>query len=702
MKLYKDYNGLWYFNSKTMPAGSCQIEWVNGSENPRIIITPVNQSSPVYYDGDCTSLQKEDKSYYGSVQDFKENCNGFFIKASASGGSTSGVSSVAGKSGDVTLTKNDVGLSNVNNTSDLDKPISTETQRILNDTVAQVRADLNDIVRAYLYIELGGNYETNYYNSSPDYIKRARTINWNGAKSGDVLTIYVNPLYQVELAFSNYARPFGTFQERTNGYLNTGDKYTVLNTCLYSYAQVERKDGAAVNIDDVNLYIYNSSDSNLAEKINNALTPYPKIFTESEKKQIYRNISILDTHIITPYNVNNMYIQGYYATASGVLVTSAIDPLVKKYISSNVEVTDGYSVSLNMNDGYLYRLFYFAENNNFIGYSDWYDNNITETGLLNNTYKIGVSFKKLDGTDFLVSNYVDAGISININSKSDGVSFSKTQVNDLIVNANSNKFCHISFDDVHALWQDLVTNQSTYTSIFSNRLLGWIKSMHDQHGIVCTLILDYIEDLSAYPVPSKFRQEFIDNLDWLKLGFQAKNNKDYRLETYANALSDYNEFSTNVFNTFGTFEIIDRVIRNNFFHSNINVANGLRDAKCGAIGFLGCDDWSYNSTNRIINCYLTSDQSTNLDKKDRYYDYINDFWIFKTDFRFEEVSTRWSNINACIADYDSLNRANEAYDLIVFTHESYFESLKEMMQTFLSWAKNKGYSFDFPMNKILR
>jgi hypothetical protein len=125
MKLYKDYNNLWYFNSRTMPSGTCQIEWVNGPESPRIIITPINQSSIVYYDGDCTKLQKEDKSYYESVQDFKENCGGFFIKASASGGSTSGVSSVAGKSGDVTLTKNDVGLSNVNNTSDLNKPIST-------------------------------------------------------------------------------------------------------------------------------------------------------------------------------------------------------------------------------------------------------------------------------------------------------------------------------------------------------------------------------------------------------------------------------------------------------------------------------------------------------------------------------------------------------------------------------------------------
>ena len=128
MKLYKDYNGLWYFNSKTMPAGSCQIEWVNGSENPRIIITPVNQTSPVYYDGNCTDLQKEDKSYYTSVQDFKENCNGFFIKSSAPGGGISGVSSVSGKTGDVTLAKSDIGLSNVDNTSDLNKPISTAVQ----------------------------------------------------------------------------------------------------------------------------------------------------------------------------------------------------------------------------------------------------------------------------------------------------------------------------------------------------------------------------------------------------------------------------------------------------------------------------------------------------------------------------------------------------------------------------------------------
>ncbi|MCL2037645.1 hypothetical protein FWG95_01415 [Candidatus Saccharibacteria bacterium] len=43
------------------------------------------------------------------------------------------VTSVAGRTGAVTLTSSDVGLGNVNNTSDLSKPISTATQAALNN-----------------------------------------------------------------------------------------------------------------------------------------------------------------------------------------------------------------------------------------------------------------------------------------------------------------------------------------------------------------------------------------------------------------------------------------------------------------------------------------------------------------------------------------------------------------------------------------
>lgn len=50
----------------------------------------------------------------------------------ASGAQVNGVTSVASRTGDVTLTKADVGLANVDNTTDLNKPISTATQTALN------------------------------------------------------------------------------------------------------------------------------------------------------------------------------------------------------------------------------------------------------------------------------------------------------------------------------------------------------------------------------------------------------------------------------------------------------------------------------------------------------------------------------------------------------------------------------------------
>jgi hypothetical protein len=48
------------------------------------------------------------------------------------GAEVNAVDSVAGRTGDVLLTKSDVGLANVDNTSDLNKPISTATQTALN------------------------------------------------------------------------------------------------------------------------------------------------------------------------------------------------------------------------------------------------------------------------------------------------------------------------------------------------------------------------------------------------------------------------------------------------------------------------------------------------------------------------------------------------------------------------------------------
>lgn len=62
---------------------------------------------------------------------------------------TGGVTSVAGRQGVVVLTKSDVGLANVDNTSDVNKPISTLQQTALNGKAASVHqhasADITNI-----------------------------------------------------------------------------------------------------------------------------------------------------------------------------------------------------------------------------------------------------------------------------------------------------------------------------------------------------------------------------------------------------------------------------------------------------------------------------------------------------------------------------------------------------------------------------
>lgn len=81
--------------------------------------------------------------------------------------SSSDVSSVAGRTGAVTLTKTDVGLANVDNTADADKPVSTAqaTADALNLKIASNLSDLNNVATArtnlsvYSQSELG-NPET--------------------------------------------------------------------------------------------------------------------------------------------------------------------------------------------------------------------------------------------------------------------------------------------------------------------------------------------------------------------------------------------------------------------------------------------------------------------------------------------------------------------------------------------------------------
>lgn len=84
----------------------------------------------VVVNGKVDNVQGKGLSQNDFTNSYKSKLDG--IEA---GAQVNAVTSVAGKTGAVTLQKSDVGLGNVDNTSDLNKPISTATQNALNGKV---------------------------------------------------------------------------------------------------------------------------------------------------------------------------------------------------------------------------------------------------------------------------------------------------------------------------------------------------------------------------------------------------------------------------------------------------------------------------------------------------------------------------------------------------------------------------------------
>ena len=146
----------------------------------------------------------------------------FAPPSSGGGGSGGAVTSVAGKTGDVSLTKNDVGLGNVDNTSDADKPVSTAVAAELSqkaDLIGgivppnQLPSYVDDVIEVADYASLPSTGESGKIYITADDNKQYR---WAS-------TIYV------ELAGGGSGGGLTPAQEATlNSAVQPGDNVSVL------------------------------------------------------------------------------------------------------------------------------------------------------------------------------------------------------------------------------------------------------------------------------------------------------------------------------------------------------------------------------------------------------------------------------------------------------------------------------------------
>lgn len=88
-----------------------------------------------------------------------------------------------------------------------------------------------------------------------------------------------------------------------------------------------------------------------------------------------------------------------------------------------------------------------------------------------------------------------------------------------------NKKVHISIDDTINIFEDLNSNCDYYKSIFDNKSLNLLKTLHDKYNIIFHLYCFYENLDASFKLEfctDKFKKEFKKNRGWIKINFHGK------------------------------------------------------------------------------------------------------------------------------------------------------------------------------------
>ena len=213
-----------------------------------------------------------------------------------------------------------------------------------------------------------------------------------------------------------------------------------------------------------------------------------------------------------------------------------------------------------------------------------------------------------------------------------------------------NKIIHFSIDDCIEIFRDITINN--YNSLFESEYFSFFKELHDKYDAKISLysFVEY-KEFNIKNTTDKFKKEFIDNSNWLKIGFHGFS-ENSRYNGKENIKKDYKLFLKYIKRFAGSLNVIDNFIRLHYFSGNLE--NILKIKKFGIKGLFTADD-------DRDNYYLKKNENIFLNKHNIYKDIKNEIFFIKTNLRIEKIE----NINETLKTIDRDN------SLIMFTHEQY-------------------------------
>jgi hypothetical protein len=252
----------------------------------------------------------------------------------------------------------------------------------------------------------------------------------------------------------------------------------------------------------------------------------------------------------------------------------------------------------------------------------------------------------------------------------------------------------LSLDDNIWFLRDISNNSNKYKSIFENPYLGFMKQTHDIYGTRVHINIYYQTDgFNLSQMTTKYKSEWKDNADWLRLSFHAlQNDPDY---PYLN--SGYDELKRDCekvneqIRRFAGEEVMSKVTTLHWGVATVEGSRALRDA-----GYIGqVSDFNIEDGVQTIAMYLDLNQTRHMNNRYLWRDNREGIIFSKVSIVINSYK-----VDEIVPFLEALKKDSHksAYmDLLI--HEQYFypfyknyqPDFRQKVTTAIKWASDKGY-----------
>ena len=263
----------------------------------------------------------------------------------------------------------------------------------------------------------------------------------------------------------------------------------------------------------------------------------------------------------------------------------------------------------------------------------------------------------------------------------------------------AHKKYRFSLDDNIWCFQNIAKNANIYKSIFEDPYLKLLKTMNDRYGTKFHLNIYYecpeFGGFNLTEMPDKFKPEWRDNSDWLRLSFHANANlpdRPYIRASYSQAKFEHDRIMNEILRFAGEEAFAGPVTTIHWGDATLETVRALRSSDvCAFVG-----SFRYHDPNNIsIRYYLNAEQCALLNIYGFYYDKQEDVYFIRYG-----ASIQRNAITDIAPEFKLFEKQHPLYTFKeLCVHEQYFyphyvnymPDYYERFDTAIRWCVDNGY-----------